>query len=103
MAGEPNNMPKLTKIGENAFRGCTSLTKITIGEKVRYIGKNAFYSCSKLKTITIRTTLLTKKNVKSGAFKGIYAKATFRCPKSVVNEYRKFLPKKGAPKAAKIK
>ena len=96
-------MPNLTRIGENAFRGCGSLTKVTIAEAVEYIGKNAFLDCAKLKTITIKSAKLTKSNVKNGAFKGIYAKATFKCPKNKLKAYRKFLPKRGAPKTAKYK
>ena len=96
-------MPNLTRIGENAFRGCGSLTKVTIAEAVEYIGKNAFRDCAKLKTITIKSAKLTKSNVKSGAFKGIYAKATFKCLKNKLKAYRKFLPKRGAPKTAKYK
>ena len=56
-----------------------------------------------MKTITIKSTLLTKSNVKSGAFKGINAKATVKCPKKQLKDYQKFLPGKGVPKTAKIK
>ena len=95
--------PKLVSIGGNAFKGCTALTKVTIGASVNSIGKSAFGGCKKLKTITIKSTLLTKKNVKSGAFKGIAANATVKCPKAKVKDYQKFLPGKGVPKTAKIK
>lgn len=97
------SFPKLKTIGANAFKGCKALTKVTIGAKVNSIGKNAFNGCAALKTITIKSTLLTKKNVKSGAFKGINAKATVKCPKKQLKDYRKFLPGKGVPKTAKIK
>ncbi len=49
-----------------------------------------------------RNTLLTKNNVKSGAFRRINAKATFKVPKSKKKEYKKWLPKKGT-KTIKIK
>ncbi len=94
---------KLKAIGANAFKGCKALTKVTIGANVNAIGKNAFNGCAKLKTITIKSTLLTKKNVKSGAFKGIHEKATVKCPKKQLKEYKKFLPGKGVPKTATIK
>ncbi|MBR6443201.1 MAG: leucine-rich repeat protein, partial [Clostridia bacterium] len=94
---------KLVSIGGNAFKGCTALTKVTISASVNSIGKSAFGGCKKLKTITIKSTLLTKKNVKSGAFKGIAANATVKCPKAKVKDYQKFLPGKGVPKTAKIK
>ena len=95
--------PKLKTIGANAFKGCKALTKVTIGANVNAIGKNAFNGCAKLKTITIKSTLLTKKNVKSGAFKGIHAKAKVKCPKKKLKDYQKFLPGKGVPKTATIK
>ena len=41
--------------------------------------------------------------VKSGAFKGINAKATIKCPRGKKDEYRKILQKKGVPKTAKFK
>ena len=79
------------------------MTKAVIGAKVNAIGKSAFFGCKKLKTITVKTVLLTAKNVKSGAFKGIHAKATFKCPKGYAKTYEKLLKKKGAPKTAKFK
>ncbi len=94
---------KLKTIGANAFKGCRALTKVTIGASVKSIGKNAFNGCVALKTITIKSTLLTKNNVKSGAFKGIHAKATVKCPKKQLKAYKKFLPDRGVPKTATIK
>ena len=35
-------------MGEYAFRGCTKLAKITIGEGVESIGQYAFYDCTAL-------------------------------------------------------
>ena len=90
------------KIGAKAYKGCVALTKYTIGAKVNFIGKSAFQGCTKLKTITVKSTLLTKNNVKSGAFRKINAKATFKVPKSKKKEYKKWLPKKGT-KTIKIK
>ena len=92
----------MEKIGDKAYKGCVALTKYTIGAKVNYIGKNAFNGCTKLKTITVKSELLTSSNVKSGAFKKISAKATFKVPKSKKKEYAKFLPKKGT-KTVKVK
>ncbi|MDE7139699.1 MAG: leucine-rich repeat domain-containing protein, partial [Treponemataceae bacterium] len=42
-----------TKIGRNAFGGCTSLTGVTIPEGVTSIGNNAFYECTSLTEVTI--------------------------------------------------
>ena len=46
---------------------------------------------------------LTSSSVKSNAFKGIYKKATFKCPKGKAAAYKKILLKKGAPKTCKFK
>ena len=43
----------VTSIGNNAFRECSSLTSIEIGNSVTSIGELAFYSCSKLTSIEI--------------------------------------------------
>ena len=93
----------VTTIGKKAFYKCTSLTKITIPSKVKKIGKQASYGCKKLKTITIKTTKLNSKNVGSKAFKGIYAKATIKVPKSKLKSYKKLLKARGVGKKAKIK
>ena len=94
---------KLQTIGENAFKGCKTLTKFTLSASVKSIGKNAFNSCAKMKTITVKTTKLTDKNVGAGAFKGIYKKATFKCPKAKLSAYKKLFVKKGAPKTCSFK
>ena len=43
----------VTYIGNYAFRGCTSLTSITIPEGVTKISGTAFYKCTSLTSITI--------------------------------------------------
>ncbi len=43
----------VTSIGESAFRGCSGLTSITIGNGVTSIGDYAFWNCSGLTSITI--------------------------------------------------
>lgn len=93
----------LESIGSEAFAGCTKLTAITIPGKVKKIGSKAFFNCSKLKKITIKTTRLNKKNVGGKAFKGIYAKATIKVPKSKLGAYKTMLKAKGVGKKAKIK
>ncbi len=42
-----------TKIGENAFRGCTDLTSIEIPNSITEIGGAAFYDCTGLTSIKI--------------------------------------------------
>ena len=94
---------KLQTIGANAFKGCVKLAKFTLGAAVKSIGKNAFNGCKALKTVTVKTTKLSNSNVKAGAFKGIYKKAAFKCPKAKLKEYKKLFVKKGAPKTCKFK
>ena len=43
----------VTRIGESAFRDCSSLTSVTIPNSVTYIGDRAFYGCSGLTSMTI--------------------------------------------------
>ena len=94
---------KVTEIKASAFKGMKKLTSVTIGENVKTIGKSAFQNCAKLKTITIKAKKLTSSSIKSSAFKGIYSKATFKCPKGKAEAYRKILLKKGAPKTCRFK
>ena len=96
-------MEKLQSIGANAFKDCVKLKEFTIGKLVNEIGKNAFGNCKALKKITVKTTGLNSKNVKKDAFKGIHAKATFKCPKNKVKDYLKLFISKGAAKTVKVK
>ena len=43
----------ITKIGANAFSGCTALTSVTIPDNVTEIGANAFANCTALTSVTI--------------------------------------------------
>ncbi len=51
---------KVTAIGDNAFRKCTSVTKVNIGSNVTSIGQYAFYS-SGLTSVTIPDNVTTIK------------------------------------------
>ena len=48
-----DGVSKLTKIGDNAFSYCTSLTDIALPSTVKSIGKNVFYNCKSLTNFTI--------------------------------------------------
>ena len=94
---------KVTTIAKNALKGNKKLTKLTIGANVTKIGANAFRGCSKLKSIIVKTKKLTKSKVGSNAFKGINAKATVKVPKAKVKAYKKIVKAKGAGKNVKVK
>ena len=46
----PNSV---TKIGNSAFSGCTSLTSIVLPDSVKKIGNAAFYDCTSLTSVVI--------------------------------------------------
>ena len=60
---------RVTAIGENAFRGCTSINKIdwVRSKYLKHIGANAFKGCSNLKYLTLPSKLET---IAAHAFEG---------------------------------
>ena len=58
---------KVTSIGVNAFRNCTGLTSVTIGNGVTSIGGYAFRDCSSLTSITIPNSVTS---IGGAAFSG---------------------------------
>lgn len=48
---------KVSRIGNNAFKGKKKITKVTIGSNVEQIGNNVFSGCSKLKTVSLPSKL----------------------------------------------
>ena len=93
----------MTEIGDNAFKGDTRLTKVTIGASVKKIGKSAFDGCVNLKKVTIKTKKLTAKNIGKNAFRGTPATAIFKCPKGMADSYEEILKQKGASAQATFK
>lgn len=60
------NVNKASKISNSAFRNCTSLQSITVGDGVTSIGGDAFYGCTSLKTVTLGKNI---KAIGSDAFR----------------------------------
>ena len=58
----------VTSVWANAFKNCTRLASVTIGNNVSVIGANAFYKCKNLKSVTIGTGLT---QINANAFRGI--------------------------------
>lgn len=114
----------VTKVANNAFKGCTKLKSMTIGTNVTSIGNMSFSGCTSLKTVTIKSTKLTKigskafygdkklskftikssklKSVGAGAFKNTSAKLKVKAPKAKVAAYTKLFKKGGAASTVKV-
>ena len=92
---------KVTGIAANAFKGCSKLTKVTVGKNVKVIGAKAFNGCKLLKKIDIKSTVLSKVGAK--ALSGINAKATIKVPKKKLAAYKKVLKGKGQGKKVRVK
>ena len=67
-------------IGSDAFRGCTSLTSVTIPDSATAIGDGAFYGCTSLTSITIPKSVTS---IGSDAFSGCTSLASITLPDSV--------------------
>ena len=76
----------VTSIGSSAFRDCSSLTSVTIGESVTRIGDYAFYGCSSLTSVTIPNSVTS---IGGGAFYGCSSLTSVTIPNSVtsIGEY----------------
>ncbi|SNU08167.1 Leucine rich repeat-containing protein [Lachnospiraceae bacterium] len=80
---------KVTAVGNKAFKGCKSLTGVTIGKNVKSIGKSAFAGCKKLTKLTFKTTKLKAKKVGKNVVKGASKKLKISAPNKVKKLYKK--------------
>ena len=72
----------VTSIGRYAFRGCSGLTSVTIGNSVTSIGNNAFADCSGLTTVTIGNSVTS---IGKYAFSGCSGLTSATIPNSVTS------------------
>ena len=72
----------VTAIGDNAFSGCTGITKITLPDTVKTIGKYAFVNCSSLNSIVMPKNLVS---IGESAFCEASALASINIPASVTS------------------
>ena len=87
---------KVVSIGDYALNDSgRTLKKVTIGSNVTCIGKIAFRYAKKLKTMTIKTTHLTKENVKLASFYSMNKKVVITVPEQKLKEYKKILKAAG--------
>ena len=70
----------VTRIGNEAFLGCSSLTSINIPNSVTSIGDEAFFDCSSLASVTIGNNVST---IEDGAFYGCSGLKSIEIPNSV--------------------
>ena len=49
----PDTETETSRIGDNAFRGCVSLRKVSLGNHVTWVGTNAFSGCDALEEFTV--------------------------------------------------
>ena len=73
---------RITTIGNYAFRGCSSLTSVTIPDSVTTIGNMAFYNCSNLTSVTIPDSVT---EIGYQAFHNCYSLTTVTIPDSVTS------------------
>ena len=70
----------VTRIGEQLFRGCATLTDVTIPDGVTVIGEQAFRDCEALASVTLPATLT---EIGEQAFRGCASLTALAVPGSV--------------------
>ena len=77
-----NRTYKVTKIGENAFYGCSGLTLITLPNSITEIGGDAFRNCTGLTKVTIPNSVTS---IGAFAFRGCSGLTSIVIPNSVIS------------------
>ena len=72
----------VTSIGNDAFRGCNSLTSLNIPSSVTSIGDNAFWGCSSLTSLSIPSSVTS---IGNDAFSGCSSLTSISIPSSVTS------------------
>ena len=77
----------VTKIGNDAFRGCTGITSVSIPKAVSSIEEFAFYGCSSLKNVNMEenTKKLFKTNIGRWAFGNCTSLKSISFPSNVTS------------------
>ena len=75
----------VTRIGDNAFRNCTSLNSIVIGDNVTSIGNYAFLNCTSLTSITINNPVPPA--LGEAVFYAVPATAVLNVPSTATEAY----------------
>ena len=68
--------------GEGAFRGCSSLSSITLPEGITSIGVRAFYGCTSLSSITLPEGITS---IGRGAFHGCSSLSSITLPEGITS------------------
>lgn len=72
----------VTRVGNNAFRGCCDLTAITIPDSVTSIGDKAFYGCEFLETMALPSGITS---IGKEAFRECFGLTNIALPDSLIS------------------
>lgn len=80
----------VTRIGSNAFRECTQLTRITLPDSVKEIGTCAFWNCTALTSISFPAGL---REIHGDSFAGCTSLTEIEIPEECAEVVRKAYPR----------